>query len=122
MTARHCCRYSSYLVKVGKETKSQNQLEVVDVAWDETAGVDALDDLLVAHFAAEFKTAQGAAGDISKAPRALAKLRKEVLDVVGSMHKADVVIRNPNLLQPSDSLSRLSPETLSADCWTSLPC
>lgn len=64
---------------MGKETKSQNQLEVLDVAWDETAGVDALDDLLVAHFAAEFKAAQGAAGDIAAAPRALAKLRKEVV-------------------------------------------
>lgn len=50
------------------------------MAWDETAGVDALDDLLVAHFAAEFKAAQGAAGDIAAAPRALAKLRKEVLE------------------------------------------
>ena len=65
-------------MKVGKETKSQNQLEVLDVAWDETAGVDAFDDLLIDHFASEFEAGQGAAGDISGSPRALAKLRKEV--------------------------------------------
>ena len=63
---------------MGKETKSQNQLEILDVTWDETAGVDALDDLLVDHFAAEFKAKHSSAGDINSAPRALAKLRKEV--------------------------------------------
>ncbi len=66
------------MAKVGKETKSQNQLEVLDVAWDETAGVDALDDLLVDHFAAEFRAKHAAAGDITSSPRALSKLRKEV--------------------------------------------
>lgn len=52
-----------------------SQFEVVDAAWDDTLGAEALDQALLAHFAAAFAAKH--ARDPLDSPKALAKLRRQ---------------------------------------------
>lgn len=54
---------------------ARSQFEVVDVAWDEALGAEALDQALLEHFAAAFKDKHGK--DALSSPKALAKLRRQ---------------------------------------------
>ena len=60
----------------GKAPAAQEKLEVLDVAWDDSTGVEQLDRLLIEHFAAEFR--QKHKKDVLSNPRALAKLKRQV--------------------------------------------
>ena len=61
---------------ISPQSSHCRQFEVLDAAWDETAGVESLDLLLLDHFAQEFRSKHGS--DPRSVPRALAKLRKQV--------------------------------------------
>ena len=54
---------------------SCSQFEVVDAAWDDTLGAEALDQALLTHFAAAFAAKH--ARDPLGSPKALAKLRRQ---------------------------------------------
>lgn len=52
-----------------------SQFEVKDVAWDAGLGAEALDVVLLEHFADEFQAKHGA--DVRAHPKAVAKLKRQ---------------------------------------------
>ena len=70
-------KYSTFSIKeLGKENV-YNQFEVLDADWDTTLGSNVLDMVLAEHFASEFQQKFGGQ-DVRQAPKAMAKLRKQV--------------------------------------------
>ena len=68
-------KYDSF--SSGRGVKKQHGMfEILTVRWDETAGGDALDMLLVDHFLSEFKAKHGT--DLADNARAIGKMRKQV--------------------------------------------
>lgn len=60
-----------------------SQFEVRDVAWDARLGAEALDVVLLEHFAGEFQAQHGA--DVRAHPKAVAKLRRQASPPWGSL-------------------------------------
>ncbi len=71
-------KYSSFDLKEAGRVNTHSQFEVKDVAWDSNLGAQDLDMLLVNHFADQFE-AKHAGSDIRSNPRAVAKLKRQVI-------------------------------------------
>ena len=71
-------RYSTFEAKEAGKKKTHGQFEVKAVKWDESCGGEDMDMLLVDHFAAEFDAKHKPKVSVSDAPKAIAKLRKQV--------------------------------------------
>ena len=71
-------RYSTFEGKDAGKKKTHGQFEVKAVKWDESCGGEDMDMLLVDHFAAEFDAKHKPKVSVSDAPKAIAKLRKQV--------------------------------------------
>ena len=68
-------KYDSF--SSGRGVKKQHGMfEILAVRWDETAGGDALDMLLVDHFLSDFKAKHGT--DLANNARAIGKMRRQV--------------------------------------------
>ncbi len=71
-------RYSSFEAKEAGKKKQHGQFEIKRTAWDATCGGEDMDMLLVDHFLAEFDAKHKPSKPAKSAPRAIAKLRKQV--------------------------------------------
>lgn len=100
--------YSSFLSSDGKN-QSISQLEVRDIAWVEHGvGSDALESVLIDHFAKEHS---GGAEEVLSSPRAVAKLRKQVKrtkEILSANTEAPISVEE--LLSGVDFRSRISRE------------
>lgn len=67
-------KFSTFKTKEFGKSKDNGQLEVKDVRWLDGIGGATLDMVLVEHFMKEFEAKHGT--DLTKVPRAVAKLRK----------------------------------------------
>ena len=67
-----------------------SQFEVKDVAWDENLGAETLDLILLNHFADEFQEKHGV--DIRAFPKAVAKLKRQVLTLGTSLGTAEYLV------------------------------
>ncbi|KAI3435832.1 hypothetical protein D9Q98_001890 [Chlorella vulgaris] len=110
--------YSAYTNSRGVST---SQAEVLDVVWREDVGGEQLELVLVEHFADEFNAQLGGEQDVRSAPRAMAKLRKQVArtkHVLSANSEAGISVEE--LWQDRDfrsSITRERFEQLAGDFW-----
>ena len=71
-------RYSTFDGKEGGKKKTRGQFEVKAVAWDASCGGEDMDMLLIDHFTSEFDAKHNPKVSSKTAPKAIAKLRKQV--------------------------------------------
>ena len=71
-------RYSTFDGKEGGKKKTHGQFEVKAVAWDASCGGEDMDMLLIDHFTSEFDAKHNPKVSSKTAPKAIAKLRKQV--------------------------------------------
>ncbi|RMZ56792.1 hypothetical protein APUTEX25_002881 [Auxenochlorella protothecoides] len=99
-----------------------SQVEIMDVAWDEGAGTQLLESLLLRHFMAQAGEALGEAGaDLAASPRAVAKLRagvKRALRVLSANLEAPLSVEELHAGRDfRSSISREALERLAGDYW-----
>lgn len=110
--------YSAYTNAKGVST---SQFDVRDVIWREDVGGEQLELALMEHFADEFNAQLGSGQDVRSAPRAMAKLRKQVVrtkQILSANSEAPLSVEE--LWQDRDfrtTISRDKFEELAGDFW-----
>ncbi|KAL6776251.1 HSP70G [Auxenochlorella protothecoides x Auxenochlorella symbiontica] len=112
-------RFSTYPDRKGAPA---SQVEIMDMAWDEGAGTQLLESLLLRHFMAQAGEALGEAGaDLAASPRAVAKLRagvKRALRVLSANLEAPLSVEELHAGRDfRSSISREALERLAGDYW-----
>ncbi|PSC68342.1 heat shock 70 kDa 17 isoform A [Micractinium conductrix] len=111
--------YSAYTDAKGA---SISQFDVRDVIWREDLGGEQLELVLMEHFADEFNAKLGGDQDVRSAPRAMAKLRKQVVrtkQILSANSEAPLSVEE--LWQDKDfraTITREKFEELAGDFWT----
>ncbi|KAL4458458.1 hypothetical protein ABPG75_013323 [Micractinium tetrahymenae] len=110
--------YSAYTNAKGVST---SQFDVRDVIWREDVGGEQLELVLMEHFADEFNKQLGGGQDVRSTPRAMAKLRKQVVrtkQILSANSEAPLSVEE--LWQDRDfraTITREKFEELAGDFW-----
>ncbi|XP_027127325.2 heat shock 70 kDa protein 17 [Coffea arabica] len=113
--------FSAYNAKEFGKTVSINQFQVKDVRWDAELGGQSMELRLVEYLADEFNKQLGTGFDIRTAPKAMAKLKKQVKrtkEILSANTVAPISVES--LYDDRDfrsSISREKFEELCADIW-----